>query len=486
MFGKLTKTDCFLLFFIVAVAAFFVFYNLSSKSLQSWDEGIYALVSYESLQNKSLTLQLLGEPWFEKPPLGFWIEALSIKMFGFRELAFRLPSALYLFSSIILVYFLGKELFNSYIGFLSSLLTITSPLLLRHHMGRSGDLDTALLLMTVLAFYFLILSRKNKGWFYLSAVAAGLGIMMRGSSGLFIIIISALFLLFSGEDKKIKIRQYIFYSCILALIVLPWHCHQLVVHGSNFYQVYIGDHFFSRIRAPLHNHSGPWSYYFLDMYKQLGLFAVIILISFCYAFYRYLQTRKKELLFLLFWIIITLVPLLLMKTKLYWYMITAIPALMYLVSFSLFDLYKQTKNSPVRKVVAGAGFVLVTGYTLFFSYLSVVYILNTEKDDAERIAIDIYEEVGNEEPLVIYNVLNWYGGRMLPHAIYYFNHIYKFDTYHIGTANLEYYIAGEEFTYFITDNEGRGWLAGVDPVNYSFEEVSSAGSFLLLKKRQIK
>lgn len=59
------------------------------------DEGRYAGVAWEMVRSGHwLTPTLDGLPYFHKPPLLYWLTAMSIKLFGTTELGLRLPSIL--------------------------------------------------------------------------------------------------------------------------------------------------------------------------------------------------------------------------------------------------------------------------------------------------------------------------------------------------------------------------------------------------------
>ena len=59
------------------------------------DEGRYAEIPREMLATGDwLTPRLNGVLYFEKPPLQYWLSALSMKLFGLNGAAARLPLAL--------------------------------------------------------------------------------------------------------------------------------------------------------------------------------------------------------------------------------------------------------------------------------------------------------------------------------------------------------------------------------------------------------
>ncbi|UOQ78563.1 hypothetical protein MUN84_08455 [Hymenobacter sp. 5516J-16] len=60
-----------------------------------WDESRVAVNAAEmALNNNWLVAHFEGQPdlWNTKPPLLLWLQVLSIKLFGFNEVAIRLPT----------------------------------------------------------------------------------------------------------------------------------------------------------------------------------------------------------------------------------------------------------------------------------------------------------------------------------------------------------------------------------------------------------
>jgi 4-amino-4-deoxy-L-arabinose transferase-like glycosyltransferase len=69
--------------------------DLRAFGLTDLDEGFYASVAWEMRHSGDWrTPTFLGEPWFEKPPLLYWLMVGSMRVFGENEFALRLPSAL--------------------------------------------------------------------------------------------------------------------------------------------------------------------------------------------------------------------------------------------------------------------------------------------------------------------------------------------------------------------------------------------------------
>ena len=98
--------------------AFFVPY-LGQTHLFDWDEINFAESAREMLVSGNyLRVQVDFQPFWEKPPLFFWLQALSMKVFGINEFAARFPNAVVGVFTLLTFYFLGKRLQDARFGFL--------------------------------------------------------------------------------------------------------------------------------------------------------------------------------------------------------------------------------------------------------------------------------------------------------------------------------------------------------------------------------
>jgi 4-amino-4-deoxy-L-arabinose transferase-like glycosyltransferase len=82
------------------------------------DEPRYAAIAREMLASGDyITPRLYGVPWFEKPPLMYWLAALGYKLFGINEFGARFPSALGATLCVIAIYWCGRNLWDRFVGF---------------------------------------------------------------------------------------------------------------------------------------------------------------------------------------------------------------------------------------------------------------------------------------------------------------------------------------------------------------------------------
>ena len=99
---------------------------VGSVHLFDWDEVNFAEISREMiLNNNFLNVQINFQPFWEKPPLFFWIQTLSMQIFGVNEFASRFPNVLIGIASILSLNYIGKKEISNQFGFIWALALIS-------------------------------------------------------------------------------------------------------------------------------------------------------------------------------------------------------------------------------------------------------------------------------------------------------------------------------------------------------------------------
>ncbi len=125
---------------IILLGGLFFIPYLGGVHLFDWDEINFAECAREMLvSGKFLQVQIGFEPFWEKPPFFFWMQALSMQTFGVGEFAARLPNALIGIATLLLVYELGLTLRDRLFARLWVLAWLGS--ILPHFYFRSGIID---------------------------------------------------------------------------------------------------------------------------------------------------------------------------------------------------------------------------------------------------------------------------------------------------------------------------------------------------------
>ena len=104
---------------------FFVY--LGQLPLIDPDEGRYAEIPREMLERGDLITPTLNYvKYFEKPPLLYWINAASLKIFGQNEFAARFPTALCGLLTVLATYVIARRLYGRRAALCSALILGTS------------------------------------------------------------------------------------------------------------------------------------------------------------------------------------------------------------------------------------------------------------------------------------------------------------------------------------------------------------------------
>ncbi|MBP7478751.1 MAG: glycosyltransferase family 39 protein, partial [Chitinophagales bacterium] len=98
--------------FLIVISGLLFIPFIGTVHLFDWEEITYAEVAREMLLSGNwLKLQLNFQPFYEKPPLFVWMEALSMTYFGINDFAARLPNAICGIATVWVIYRLGKRLY---------------------------------------------------------------------------------------------------------------------------------------------------------------------------------------------------------------------------------------------------------------------------------------------------------------------------------------------------------------------------------------
>lgn len=167
------------------------FSNLAFNPLNDWDEAWHARVALDIARNNTfLTYTDDGELHYAlasaKPPLYFWLMALSIKLLGPTELAVRVfPAACHVLTVAVVAAFCCARL-NWTVALVAALLLSTNEVMVYNHGARTGDIDsplTLLLTLTMIGAYRLT-GGRFAWWFPLAWAAA---LLTKGTAALQIV-----------------------------------------------------------------------------------------------------------------------------------------------------------------------------------------------------------------------------------------------------------------------------------------------------------
>ena len=161
--------------------------GLGSVHLFDWDEINFAEIAREMIVTGDyLRPQIDFLPFWEKPPLYVWMQALCMQVFGVGEFAARLPDALCGIVTLLVLYRIGKRLRNEVFGLLWVLAYLGS--ILPHLYFRSGIIDPWFNLFIFLGLHaFIRCVREGASAHAIrSGVFIGLAVLTKGPAAMII------------------------------------------------------------------------------------------------------------------------------------------------------------------------------------------------------------------------------------------------------------------------------------------------------------
>ncbi|MDY7014185.1 MAG: glycosyltransferase family 39 protein [Cyanobacteriota bacterium] len=256
----------FWIFLAAAIALWTI--SLGNVPLRDWDEGSHAIVARELYRTGNwLYLTFFGQPYFMKPPLGYWIVASSYHLFGsVSEFSTRLPVAFISAFGVPLLYLVGREIFPRRLSaVLSASVYLTLLPVVRH--GRLMMLDGIINTFFIFFLLCLLKARKHPPW------AMGMGLGLAGialTKGILVFALGAIAGLFvlCDRDWSIFKNPYAWLGLFLGTtLTLSWYYAQWVEYGNLFVEIHLGSQNFDRLATAVEGNDGPPWYYLVELLK---------------------------------------------------------------------------------------------------------------------------------------------------------------------------------------------------------------------------
>jgi 4-amino-4-deoxy-L-arabinose transferase-like glycosyltransferase len=216
------------------------------------DEGMYAAIARRMVRTGDwLQLVYEGRPYINKPPLHFWLMALSLVVWGPTEFAVRFPSATFGIGLVGLVYVSGKLLFDRRLGIIAALITTTTLSAVWHaHQAR---FDVELAFWINLAFFAFYLAyrggRRRFGYLCFAFLSMAVATMLKGPVGLLLPGVAAFVFLTLTRRSKI-VAEVPFLLVGMALFLLATVPYFLRLGGEFNRHFFVGENLTRIVHAP--------------------------------------------------------------------------------------------------------------------------------------------------------------------------------------------------------------------------------------------
>ena len=172
-----------------------------------------------------VTLHINGVRYLEKPPLPYWLVAISYKVLGVNEFSTRLPMVLSVMLLGVLAFCWGRRAFGERTGVYASLFVFTCAGVYLFTRVLIPDVLLSLLIAAALYFFLTALEPDSAAWrWYAGYAMMALGVLTKGLIALVFPCGAAfLFLLVTGEWRRWREFRLLSGLALFLTIAVPWH-----------------------------------------------------------------------------------------------------------------------------------------------------------------------------------------------------------------------------------------------------------------------
>ncbi|TFH25759.1 phospholipid carrier-dependent glycosyltransferase [Candidatus Bathyarchaeota archaeon] len=334
--------------YILAILAFstIFFINLGNGPLWATDEQTYSQWAYHMVKSGDyLNPWAFGDftLWIGKPPLNMWLMSLAYQVLGVSNFSSRIVSALFGSLSLVLIFYLGKKLYNGYVGLLSAFVLGTFTTF--YVFARRAMTDVPFVFFIIASFYFLVLSektQKSNRYIALSGLFFGLALMTKQVGALLIPLIVIAYLTITSRSIRFMFtKRFALFWGVGLLIISPWLIYMATSFSSEFWQSYVIYSGFNRTFSPLEGHQGGYLFYFSYLANNEKLWAILLPFAVGLCAFKAVVKKAKADTILILWIAIVFIVFTLAQTKLSWYILPAFPAFAISISSLLYQLLNR-------------------------------------------------------------------------------------------------------------------------------------------------
>lgn len=367
---------------LLLLGILFFFPGLGHVHLFDWDEINFAEISREMFVTGNYSQVFINfQPFWEKPPLFFWLQVAAMKIFGVNEFAARLPNALCGLITLLLLFFIGKKHYNERFGFLWSITYFGS--LLPHLYFRSGIIDPVFNLFIFLGLYGLITAYwkmeewlpkasigKVNSYLFGGGLILGLAVLTKGPVA--ILIVGLCIVVYWVLEKfrwYLPFTSFLVFGFGASLLTILWFGIETVKNGDWFVREFI-TYQIKLLSTEDAGHGGFPGYHFVVL--LIGCFPASI-----FALGRIFSSKKENnplqddfirWMKILFWVVLILFSI--VQSKIVHYSSLAYFPLTYLAAVYLHGILRQ-QYQLARGIKIG---ILFTGGIYILALLVLPFI----------------------------------------------------------------------------------------------------------------
>ncbi len=377
--------------FILFLSVVYIYYGAFTDSWGFGDETYYYLASKSIVENNWVishipklyaTAGFQGE-WLGKPPLSYYIPAIFYCLGNGNLTVFKLFTPIFGILTVLLVFIIGKNLYNFWAGFVAAILTAGTPLFIHFSIITYAETLTAFFILLSLYTAYKAITIRSKKWIILAGIIFGLVIKEISFfiPIIFIVYLGLRFLTRSFDMKEFKILATI--AVIGLLLYSPWLIRNYMLFRNPVFPAFpniFGYSGLDPIGYQLFRSAG-----YKPLMDVINAFSLQVYFFFLFFFgawgllYLVIKHRMTDL-WLLSAILVLILPIVLVSTtRDIRYLFPIIPILALPISFVFIEMYNSI--SQFAKYYKIAAILIV----LLVSIFSLYHIVNESKRMDEGI-----------------------------------------------------------------------------------------------------
>ena len=339
--------------FLLLLSSYLFLFHLGSMSVsQGSDEVVYVRVMQGVVHEGAFFPLKHGTiPFFEKPPLKFWLAALFPYFLGENNLSFRLLDGILGIASISLSVGIAWRIFGSIPGALiiGFLLLGAPEWVISHHSFRRAVLDGLLTTIILAASFFAwqgyqkiqsgLPARRS---FFCFSLLCGLAALTKSIAGLVPIGIIIFLLLCDRAGRGAFLKH--FPSLTAGPVIFLGYLAVLALFGRRAVDTFIGIEIFDRVSHGFtgHNSGDPW-YYLHYVFVRGGIVPLALLLLGTTSSL-FLARRDHRLRFVLAWGGLPILVYSCASSKVPWYLNPFMPFMAIVAVFGTVELVNKISN----------------------------------------------------------------------------------------------------------------------------------------------
>lgn len=305
---------------VIALGSVLFLPLLGGVHLFDWDEINFAEAAREMLlTDEYLRVQINYHPFWEKPPMFIWLQALSMHFFGVDEYAARFPNAICGILTLLTLFILGKRHFDRRFGWFWVLAYCGS--ILPQLYFKSGIIDPWFNLLIFLGIYHLTIfayQREKVGkvkekviqpnliLLLLAGAFIGLAILTKGPAAYLIVgLVLGVNWLIERLRFFISVPQFLLFTLVAAAVPGVWFASDILENGWWFTRTFTA-YQWRLFSTPDAGHGGFFGYHFVVLLVGCFPASLLALAAFRKSNLTGYRAYFRRFMLILFWVVLLL------------------------------------------------------------------------------------------------------------------------------------------------------------------------------------